>query len=178
MILFDGSGLFTVRSPDVGVDMDRFEILIDKLLFYVPTDLPFLASLMMRAEGRYIIFGFAVVVALLLVWLLLLLLLKMVFAKDQRKSTADRTLAAELSKPTVAPAAAETNSDQGFSFFKKEPDFRSDAAGEDAALKDIEQEMLAVRQLYSNGHLIKEVYVSETRRLYKKAWTLKTSQPE
>ena len=158
--------------------MDRLEILIDTLLFYVPTELPFLASLTMRAEGRYIIFGFAVVVALLLVWLLLLLLLKMVFAKDQRKSTADRTLAAELSKPTVAPAAAETNSDQGFSFFKKEPDFRSDAAGEDAALKDIEQEMLAVRQLYSNGHLIKEVYVSETRRLYKKAWTLKTSQPE
>ena len=31
--------------------MDRLEILIDKLLFYVPTDLPFLASLMMRA-GR------------------------------------------------------------------------------------------------------------------------------
>ena len=54
--------------------MDRLEILIDKLLFYVPTDLPFLASLMMREEGRYIIFGFVVVVALLLVWLLLLLL--------------------------------------------------------------------------------------------------------
>ena len=52
MILFDVSGLCTVRSPDVGVDMDRLEILIDKLLFFVPTDLPFLASLMMRAEGR------------------------------------------------------------------------------------------------------------------------------
>ena len=157
--------------------MDGLEILIDKLLFYAPTDLPFLASLMMRAEGRYIIFGFAVVLALLLVWLLLLLL-KMVFAKDQRKSTADKTPSVELSKTTVAPAAAETNSDQGFSFFKKEPDLRSGAADEDAALKAIEQEMLAVRQLYSNGHLIKEVYVSETRRLHKKARTLKTSQPE
>ena len=156
--------------------MDRLEILIDKLLFYVPTDLPFLASLMMRAEGRYIIFGFAVVVALLLVWLLLLLL-QMMFAKDQRKSTADKTPPFELSETIDAPAADETNSSQGFSFFKKELDIGSEAAGEDAVLKAIEQEMLAVRQLYSNGHLIKEVYVSETRRLYEKARTLKTSQP-
>ena len=153
--------------------MDRLEILIDKLLFYVPTDLPFLATLMMRAEGRYIIFGFAVVVALLLVWLLL----QIMFAKYQRKSAADKTPPVELSETIDAPAADETNSGQGFSFFKKEPDSGSEAAGEDAALKAIEQEMLAVRQLYSNGHLIKEVYVSETRRLYEKARTLKTSQP-
>ena len=156
--------------------MDRLEILIDKLLFYVPTDLPFLASLMMREEGRYIIFGFVVVVALLLVWLLLLLL-QMMFAKDQRISAADKTPPVELSKTIDAQAADETNSGQGFSFFKKEPDTGLEAAGEDAALKAIEQEMLAVQHLYSNGHLIKEVYVSETRRLYEKARTLKTSQP-
>ena len=154
--------------------MDHLEILIDKLLFYVPTDLPFLASLMMRSEGRYIIFGFAVVVALLLVWLLLLLL-QMMFAKDKRKSAADKTPPVELSEKIDAPAAAETNSGQGFSFFKKELDAGSEAAGEDAALKAIEQEMLAVRQLYTKGHLIKEVYVSETRRLYEKARTLKNS---
>ena len=156
--------------------MDRLEILIDKLLFYVPTDLPFLASLMMREEGRYIIFGFVVVVALLLVWLLLLLL-QMMFAKDQRISAADKTPPVELSKTIDAQAADETNSGQGFSFFKKEPDSGSEAADEDAALKAIEQEMLAVRKLYSNGHLIKEVYVSETQRLYEKARTLKASQP-
>lgn len=156
--------------------MDRVEILIDKLLFYVPTDLPFLASLTMRAEGRYIIFGFAVVVALLLVWLLLLLL-RMMIAVDKRKSTADKTPPVELSTTIVSPAADETNSGKGFSFFKKEQDSGSEAAGEDVALKAIEQEMLAVRQLFSDGHLIKEVYVSETRRLYEKARTLKTSQP-
>ena len=154
--------------------MDRLEILIDTLLFYVPTELPFLASLTMRAEGRYIIFGFSVVVALLLVWLLLLLL-QMMFAKDQHKSGADKTPPVELSKTIGAPAAGEKNSDQGFSFFKKQPDARSEASGEDPALKAIEQEMLAVRQLYNNGHLIREVYVSETRRLYEKAWRLKTS---
>ena len=156
--------------------MNRLEILIDRLRFYVPTDLLFLAIFTMRAEGRYIIFGVAVVFALLLVWLLLLLL-QMMFAKDQRKSAADKTPPVELSETMDAPAADETNSGQGFSFFKKEPDTGSEAAGEDAALKAIEQEMLAVRQLYSNGHLIKEVYVSETRRLYEKARTLKTSQP-
>jgi hypothetical protein len=174
MILFDVYGLCTVRSTDVGVDMDRLEILIDKLLFYVPTDLPFLATLMIRAEGRYIIFGFAVVVALLLVWLLL----QMMLAKDQRKSAADKTPPVELSETIDALAADETNSGQGFSFFKKEPEPGSEAAGEDAALRAIEQQMLAVRQLYSNGHLIREVYVSETHRLYKKARTLKASQPE
>ena len=84
--------------------MDRLEILIDKLLFYVPTDLPFLASLMMREEGRYIIFGFVVVVALLLVWLLLLLL-QMMFAKDQRISAADKTPPVEVSKTIDAQAA-------------------------------------------------------------------------
>jgi hypothetical protein len=153
--------------------MDRLEILIDKLLFYVPTDLPFLANLMMRAEGRYIIFGLAVVVALLIIWLPV----QMIFAKDQRKSAADKTPPVELSETIDAPAADETNSGQGFSFFKKEPDSGSNAADDDAALKAIEQEMLAVRQLYSNGHLIKEVYVSETRRLYEKARILKASQP-
>ena len=103
--------------------MDRLEILIDKLLFYVPTDLPFLATLMMRAEGRYIIFGFAVVVALLLVWLLL----QIMFAKYQRKSAADKTPPVELSETIDAPAGDETNSGQGFSFFKKEPDSGSGA---------------------------------------------------
>ena len=173
MILFEVYGLCTVRSTDVGVDMDRLEILIDKLLFYVPTDLPFLATLMMRAEGRYIIFGFAVVVAMLLVWLPL----QMMFAKDQRKSAAHKTPPVKMSETIDASAGDETNSGQGFSFYRKAPDSGSEAAGEDAALKAIEQEMLAVRQLYSNGHLITEVYVSETRRLYEKARTLKISQP-
>ena len=42
----------------------------------------------------------------------------------------------------------------------------------------IEQEMLAVRRLYVDGHVIKDVYVSETRRLYAKALATKNSQCE
>ena len=38
--------------------------------------------------------------------------------------------------------------------------------------------MLAVRRLYTGGHVIKDVYVSETRRLYAEAQAVKSSQPE
>ena len=46
------------------------------------------------------------------------------------------------------------------------------------ALVAIEQEMLAIRSLNTNGQIIKDVYVSETRRLYAKAQTVKNSQSE
>ena len=48
----------------MGTDMDRLEILIDNLLFYLPADLPFLVSLMQRPDGRYIVMGLGAVVAL------------------------------------------------------------------------------------------------------------------
>jgi hypothetical protein len=35
-------------------------------------------------------------------------------------------------------------------------------------LHDVEQEMLATRQLYINGHISKDVYVAETRALYER----------
>lgn len=35
-------------------------------------------------------------------------------------------------------------------------------------LNDVEQEMLATRQLYINGHISKDVYVAETRALYER----------
>ena len=62
----------------------------------------------------------------------------------------------------------------GFRFFKR----KSKATGDDAAsqsveddvfLLGLEQEMLATRQLYLDGLITKEVYVTETRALYDKA---------
>ena len=62
----------------------------------------------------------------------------------------------------------------GFRFFKR----KSKAAGDDATsqsveddvfLLGLEQEMLATRQLYLDGLITKEVYVTETRALYGKA---------
>ena len=43
------------------------------------------------------------------------------------------------------------------------------ALDDDTFLIGLEQEMLATRQLYLDGMISKEVYVSETRALYSKA---------
>ena len=58
----------------------------------------------------------------------------------------------------------------GFSFFKRE----STGTKADAELISIEQEMLAIRQLYMDERITKDVYVVETRRLYEKASELRS----
>jgi len=161
--------------------MDRLEILIDNLLIYLPADIPFLANLIERPEGRYIVFGLAVVIALLVVWTLLAVL-QMIFFGERPQPATDKTPPIELSEPVdtgkVDETEAETETAEGFSFFKKAPDAETGENGEDPALVAIEQEMLAVRRLYRGGHVIKDVYVSETRRLYAKAQAVKNSQSE
>lgn len=106
--------------------------------------------------------------------------------------------ATEVAKPAAAemdPAENTEAQPTGFTFFKRksaatEPrsapahDMSSggdangadaaDAAGDDAVLAGLEQEMLATRQLYLDGMISKEVYVSETRALYQKAQTRMT----
>ena len=72
----------------------------------------------------------------------------------------------------------EAETGDGFSFFKKSQDADIRETGEAPALVAIEQEMLAIRRLYTGGHVIKDVYVSETRRLYAKAQAIKNSQSE
>ena len=59
----------------------------------------------------------------------------------------------------------------GFQFFKRSVAGRSTDSNE-TALKAIEQEMLTVRQRYIDGHILKDVYVAETRRLYDRAKAL------
>ena len=63
-------------------------------------------------------------------------------------------------------------------FFKKSEDAEIGETREDPALIAIEQEMLAVRRLFTGGHVIKDVYVSETRRLYSEAQAVKDRQSE
>ena len=159
--------------------MDRLEILIDNLLIYLPAEIPFLANLIERPEGRYIVFGLAVVIALLAVWTLLAVL-QMIFFGQRSQPVTNKTPPIELSETVdtdkVADGEAKTN--DGFSFFKKSFDADIGETGESPALVSIEQEMLAVRRLYTGGHVIKDVYVSETRRLYAEAQAIKSSQPE
>ena len=159
--------------------MDRLETLIDNLLIYLPSDIPILVSLIERSEGRYIVFGLIVVIALLAVWTLLAVL-QMMFFGQRPQPAADKTPPIELSEPIDLDNITETEAetDDGFSFFKKPQDADIRETGEAPALVAIEQEMLAIRGLYTGGHVIKDVYVSETRRLYAKAQAVKNSQSE
>ena len=96
----------------------------------------------------------------------------------------DAALAGDESAPGAATANAEAQP-TGFTFFKRKPKSVDSAAvsensnaapnagdagaGDDAVLAGLEQEMLATRQLYLDGMISKEVYVTETRALYQKA---------
>ena len=158
--------------------MDRLEILIDNVLIFLPADTPILADLIVRPEGRYILFGLAVVIALLAVWTLLAVL-QMIFFGQRSKLVTSKTPPIELSETidTDKVSDGEAKTEDGFSFFKKSFDAEIGETGESPALVAIEQEMLAVRRLYMGGHVIKDVYVSETRRLYAEAQAVKSSQP-
>ena len=159
--------------------MDRLEILIDNLLIYLPGDIPFLVNLIERPEGRYIVLGLAVVIALMVVWTLLTAL-QMIFLSQRPQPLSNKTPPIELSKPadTNNIADIEAKTGDGFSFFKKSLDADIPETGESPALVAIEQEMLAVRRLYVDGHVIKDVYVSETRRLYAEAQDIINRQSE
>ena len=106
--------------------------------------------------------------------------------------------ATEVAKPAAAemdPAENAEAQPTGFTFFKRKSAAKeahsapahdvssggdangadaADAAGDAAVLAGLEQEMLATRQLYLDGMISKEVYVSETRALYQKAQTRMT----
>ena len=61
-----------------------------------------------------------------------------------------------------------------FRFFMRKPKVAADGSSsqsveDDVFLLGLEQEMLATRQLYLDGLITKEVYVTETRALYDKA---------
>ena len=67
----------------------------------------------------------------------------------------------------------------GFTFFRKrskDEGSQSETANpeDDVFLLGLEQELLATRQLYLDGLISKEVYVTETRALYDKAQTRMT----
>ena len=62
----------------------------------------------------------------------------------------------------------------GFRFFKRKSkavaeDMPAESVEDDVFLLGLEQEMLATRQLYLDGLITKDVYVTETRALYNKA---------
>ena len=151
----------------------KIEAYIDQLLALLPPELvrlvPPLESLLQHPNGRYIFAGMVVVVMLLALWTTLRLIQVML---------GETPVEATRSMPPVPPspeprqdAAGETVAGDDFQFFKRGDKAAPNEA--DAALSAIEQEMLAVRQLFADGHIVKDVYVAETRRLYSKAKMLK-----
>lgn len=102
-------------------------------------------------------------------------------AAQEVSADAPLTASAEtLATTSATTSGSESEPVAGFRFFKKKaktadaqtamPTTRSaDDIDDDIYLLGLEQEMLATRQLYLDGLITKEVYVTETRALYDKA---------
>ena len=148
------------------------ETLIDQLLLRIPSpvfvDFPLLGVLLTNPNGRYILAGLAVVISFIGLWILLRSV-QALFGK-QTKLTADLS---DYSAKPDATYLSEALSKDEFQFFKRtgEEKVQSD---DDLALAAIEQEMLAIKQLFADGHVLQDVYVAETRRLYGKAKAIRT----
>ena len=94
-------------------------------------------------------------------------------AEEKAAMMADRSETAVPADTTSSTATGE-GAGPGFRFFKRKGKAAAAVADgsdpeDDVFLLGLEQEMLATRQLYLDGLISKEVYVTETRALYDKA---------
>ena len=148
------------------------EILIDQLLLRVPSqifvDFPFIGVLLANLNGRYVLAGLAVILSFIGLWILL----SIVQALFSKQTKLDSNLIGHSANPDDTNLS-ETLSKNEFQFFKRSGEEKV-LSEDDRALAAIEQEMLAIKQLFSDGHILKDVYVAETRRLYDKAKALRT----
>ena len=147
------------------------ERLIDQLILHLPSqwfvEAPFLAALLSNPNGKYVLAGILMVTGLIVVWCLFLsaqVLFGGVLGKIKPiklQNTDEQNKLSGYAEPT------------GFRFFKRNRnlDFSADNEG---ALREIEKEMLMVRKRYADGHILQDVYVAETRRLYNVAKSLRS----
>ena len=150
--------------------LKTIEILIDQLILHVPSEwfveAPFLVVLLSNPNGRYILTGILMVTGLIVLWVIILSVQVLSGGRLGK------------SKPTVLQNADEQSKlatvagPDGFKFFRRNSTFGS-VADNEAALREIEKEMLLVREQYLDGHMLQDVYVAETRRLYNIAKLLK-----
>ena len=151
--------------------MQMIETLIDQFLLLVPSpvfvELPLLGILLANPNGRYVVAGLAVVTGFIGLWIVLRIV-QILLGKQAKSGAESRDHAVKAD----AANAAKARTEDGFQFFKRNGGEKTQN-DDDAALAAIEQEMLAIRQLFADGHILKDVYVAETRRLYGKAKTLK-----
>ena len=151
--------------------MQTIETLIDQLLLLVPSpvfvDFPLLGVLLANPNGRYVVAGLAVVTGFIGLWIVLWII-QILLSKQAKlgMKACDNVVKAD------AANSPKAKTEDGFQFFKRNGAEKTQS-DDDAALAAIEQEMLAIRQLFADGHILKDVYVAETRRLYGRAKTLK-----
>ena len=129
--------------------------------------------LLADTQGRFIFFGIMIVLLMLAAWVVVWLMHKLLAPK--RSQLNQRVPNARVNVVLDQQSDNESSSDEDsdrFHFFRK-PN-QMPVSDDTAALVAIEQEMLAVRQLFVDGHILQEVYVAETRRLYGKAKILQS----
>ena len=147
--------------------MQIIETLIDQLLLLVPSpvfvDFPLLGILLANPNGRYVVAGLAVVIGFIGLWIVLRIV-QILLGKQAKLGMKARDNAVKADAENSSKAKTE----DGFQFFKRNGAEKAQS-DDDVALVAIEQEMLAIRQLFADGHVLKDVYVVETRRLYGKA---------
>jgi hypothetical protein len=150
--------------------IQTIETLIDQLLLLVPSpvfvDFPLLGVLLANPNGRYVVAGLAGVTGFIGLWIVLRIV--QILPNKQAKlgmKARDNAVKAD------AANSPNAKTEDGFQFFKRNGAEKAQS-DDDAALAAIEQEMLAIRQLFTDGHILKDVYVAETRRLYGRAKTL------
>ena len=139
------------------------ESVIDQLILHLPStwfvEAPFLAVLLSNPNGRYVLTGILMVAGLIVLWIIFLSVQVLAGGLLGNREAPVSQNADEQNRFT---ATAEL---EGFKFFKRKS--TSDlVANNEAVLREIEKEMLMVRKQYIDGHMLREVYVAETRRLY------------
>ena len=161
--------------------MTEFLIYVDRIIDFLITALPSvtldyfpgIALLLSDTQGRFIFFGIVIVLLMLAAWVVMSLILKLLAQKRSQLNQHVPNAPLNVALGQQSDSESSPNEDSGrFHFFRK-PNQMPVSDGT-AALVAIEQEMLAVRQLFADGHILQEVYVAETRRLYSKAKILQS----
>jgi len=162
--------------------LNIIETSIDLIIAIIPStlllDLPQLAILMSNPNGRYVIAGLVVVVTSIGIWVVFRFI-QFIFGVGAKQSSnldvKNNVANAEKANKGLEALADDVgdkrSNPDGINFIQQ--GIFEAKADDSEFLAAIEQEMLSIRQLYVDGHIKKDVYVSETRRLYGKAKALK-----
>ena len=150
--------------------LNTIEVLIDQVILHLPSqwfvEAPFLAELLSNPNGRYVLTGILMVTGLIVLWVLFLSV-QVLFGRGLDKVNPE-----ELQNADEQSKSATSAGPDGFKFFKRKSTVGLVAENE-PALRKIEKEMLMIRKQYAEGHMLQDVYVAETRRLYNVAKRLK-----